>query len=358
MKFVTWLLLFASAIGAVEVKLEQVLAIQGIRENQLVGYGLVTGLAGKGDSRGSVSSATIQSLLKKYGQDAPAKGKYRNTAAVMVMATLPPFSSEGDKIDIQVSALGDAKSLSGGSLLQTALYGADGNIYAVAQGVIQAAERTKPKRSRYSFTGYELFSGSDFRRGNLRSALIPGGAIIEKEVPQNYLLRDTQNKTFFELKLRSFQMSAAFTILRKINEAKLPGVQSAFLASSGRIRVYLDDEKKWMEVVSAIMNLSVDVNPIAKVIVDSRSGLILISGDVPLNQTAVIEAGGSGDFFSELEALNEDAPSGNSRLVPQTVSLKDLVRAFNKAGFSSAQILRILKALHAAGALNADLVII
>ncbi|RME90997.1 MAG: flagellar basal body P-ring protein FlgI, partial [Candidatus Hydrogenedentota bacterium] len=269
-------------------------SVYGIRENQLIGYGLVTGLAGKGDSRNSASNKTIVSLLKRYGVEAPLKGKYRNTAAVMVTASLPPFVSSGEKIDVHVSALGDAKSLNGGVLLQTPLYAANGQVYAVAQGVLLNPEAAGNgiKRSRYSFTGYELFSGRDYRSKQARTFYLPAGAIVEKEVPTNYVFTDTNQKKYFELVLKDFSLSHAYSILQKIqelvNEKKIEGIDTAYLTASGRIRVQLKQSANSLQTIASLLNTPVSIQPRAKVIIDSKTGFIFISGDVMLDKAAFV----------------------------------------------------------------------
>lgn len=356
---VAFAVLVAAPAGAQSVRIKDIADVEGVRDNQLVGYGLVVGLAGTGD-RLRTAIFTRQSLvgmLERLGvntRDNELKLDTRNVAAVVVTANLPPFARPGSRIDIAVSTLGDSTNLQGGILLVTPLLGADGEVYAVAQGAVAT--------SAVAARG----AASSVQRGVPTSARIASGAIVEREIP--YALA---GRTSIRLSLRNPDLTTARRIAAVINVRAASGVATATdprtvaLSLAGRDPIgFLAD----------IEQLRVEPDQMARVIIEEASGTIVMGSAVRVSTVAIAQ-GNLTIRVTETPLVAQPAPFGQGEtvVVPRTsievddqaerrlgvlrggVSLQELVRGLNALGVGPRDLISILQAIKAAGALQAEL---
>jgi len=346
-------------------RIKDIAKVQGVRSNQLMGYGLVVGLNGTGDNDDipQMISSTV-SMLRTFGitvNEADLDSK--NVAAVIVTATLPPFVREGDTIDVTVSAMGRASSIQGGTLLQTPLRAADGEVYAVAQGPVSTG-------------GFTAGNGSNntAQKNYPTVGTTPNGAIVEKTVED-----DIGDKGQISLSLGNADFTTATRIANAINSAYYP-MQIARAANPGRIDVVIPGNYRTNVVsfISTIESLNVTPDNIAKVVFNERTGTIIMGGDVSVDECAITQGGLSiriaRDFnVSQPNPLSlgrgrttvtpedstevEEMPS-SSIVLPPTTSVNDLVGALNAVGATPRDCISILQALKAAGAIHATLEII
>lgn len=342
-------------------RIKDIVAFEGIRDNQLIGYGLVVGLNGTGDSIGN-SPFTEQSMiamLERLGVN--VRGENLNTgnvAAVMVTATLPPFTNQGAKIDVNISSLGDAKSLQGGTLLVTPLMAADGDVYAVAQGSINIA-------------GFSATGESASVIQNIPTAgRIPSGAIVEREI--DFKMEDLQQ---VRLALRN----PDFTTARRIAEA-INGFASASLAKAENpASVVLKRPANYngsiVDLITDVEQLPVQPDQIARVVIDERSGVIVMGSEVKISTVAISQANLTVKITEtpQVSQPNPFSEQGTTTVVPRTdieinsgpdaklavvetgVTLQDLVTGLNRLGVPPRDVISILQAIKAAGALHADI---
>ncbi len=347
--------------SAKTTRIKDIVDIEGVRDNLLVGYGLVVGLNGSGDSLGN-SPFTEQSLiamLERLGVN--VRGETLNTgnvAAVMVTATLPPFSNQGARIDVNVATLGDAESLQGGTLLVTPLKGADGEVYAVAQGSVNI--------SGYSVSG----QAATFIRNIPTSGRIPEGAIVEREI-------DFDLKDFSEIRLAL--RNPDFTTARRISRA-INGFMSANIAmpeNSGSVKLVKPGDFKGtiVDLITDIEQLPIQPDQIARVVIDERSGVIVMGADVTISTVAIAQ-GSLTIKITETPQVSQPNPfssQGQTVVVPRTdinvntgedvklgvletgVTLQDLVTGLNRLGVAPRDTITILQAIKAAGALQAEI---
>jgi flagellar P-ring protein FlgI len=351
-----------AAPAAQLARIKDVATIEGIRDNQLVGYGLVVGLRGTGDSSQTVFPAqTLISALERMGITVPQTGsnsasnmQVKNMAAVFVVATLPPFSRPGYKLDITASSAGDARSLEGGILLMTPLYGPDGQIYAQAQGALVLG-------------GYVAASGGNTKQLNHpTTARIPGGALVERSVPfdlkqmrpVNVLLNDADFHT-------AERMAAAIDIT-------LEGPR-AHAVDSRRIEISVKPDEDIAALLDRIEAIEVDVYPRARVVVNERTGTVVIGGTVRLQPVSILHGGLSVNVISEpLVSQPNMGSNGTTQVVQQTTvqaqdkpvnridlkegaTVEDLVQELQRTGAGARDVISILQAMKEAGALEADL---
>ncbi len=343
-------------------RIKDVATIEGIRDNQLVGYGLVVGLRGTGDSSQTVFPAqTLISTLERMGIAVPQTGansaanmQVKNMAAVFVVATLPPFSQPGYKIDVTISSAGDARSLEGGILLMTPLYGPDGQIYAQAQGGIVLG-------------GYLAAAGGNARLSNHpTTGRIPNGALVERGVHfdlekmrvVNVLLNDADFHT-------AEQMAAAID--------KTLGGDRAHAVDSRRVRITATPGEDIAALLDKVEGVQVDVYPRARVVVNERTGTVVIGGMVRLQPVSILHGGLTVNVISENE-VSQPGPfsSGTTQVVQQTTvqavdkpvnridlkegaTVQDLVQELQETGAGARDVISILEAMKEAGALEADL---
>ena len=358
------LLLIASlllSITAEASRLKDMVSISGVRSNQLVGYGLVVGLDGTGDKT-SFTSQTFRNMLNNFGVAIPTSvdPKSKNIAAVAIHADLPAFSKPGQKIDITVSALGDAKSLRGGSLLMSPLKGADGQVYAVAQGNLVV-----------SGFGVQGADGSRLSLNVPSVGRIPNGATVERAVPTAFAQGDS-----LILNLHRSDFTTSRRVAEQINHLLGEGMAASMDATSIRVRAPRDPSQR-VSFLSVLENLNVEpAMDAAKVVINSRTGTIIIGQNVRVSPVAITHGGLT---VAIAEDLNVDQPNplGNGATVvtPRTgievdegsghmfefspgTNLQDIVDAVNRVGAAPGVLMAILEALKQAGALKAELVVI
>lgn len=349
------------SFAELSTRIKDITRINGIRENQLIGYGIVVGLEGTGDSSSKVAVKSIQNFLNSFGVKIDSsKLKGKNIAAVGVTAKIPPFAKQGDTIDITVSSIGDAKSLQGGMLLLTPLKGADDNVYAVAQGPI-------------SIGGFNTQSGeNEVRKNHSTIGRIPGGATIEKDMKTNYLT--LANTVSFVLSQPDF--ATATSIAKQINQYF--SEEFATVTDPSTIEVYVPEEfREYLSTyIASIQKLEIVPDTTAKVVINERTGTILMGGpikimpvavahgnlNISIKQTKTVSQPGS--FSTGTTAItkqtNINVNEGTGRLIPlkQANSLNDVVKILNTIGASPRDMITILQSMKNAGALKADLEII
>jgi flagellar P-ring protein precursor FlgI len=349
--------------AAAAARVKELTSIEGVRDNQLIGYGLVVGLAGTGDRRQTVFSAqSLTNMLQRMGVSvSPTAIQVSNVAAVMITATLPPFGQPGARLDVTAAAIGDAKNLQGGLLLLTPLKGADGQVYAAAQGSV--------------VTGGFVAGGSGTRQivNHPTAGRIPGGAIIERTAPSAIPGPKVR------LQLRQADFTTAARIAAVINgKFGSNGAIVAQAENSGAVTVLTPASylARPVEFVSEMENLSVETDRLARIVINERTGTITIGKDVKISPIAILH----GSLTVQIETsftVSQPAPmaSGETTLVPQVavgvkeekarnISLKnganvdELVRALMAIGSTPRDIIAILQSLKTAGALEAELEVI
>ena len=341
-------------------RIKDIAKVQGVRSNQLMGYGLVVGLPGTGDSDDTrqMIQSTV-SLLRNFGITVQAADlDSDNVAAVMVTATLPPFVREGDTIDVVVSSMGDADSIQGGVLLQTPLRAANGDVYAVAQGSVSTG-------------GFMAGRGNNRATRNFPTAgSIPNGGIVERTVED-----DIGRNGQISLSLASSDFSTASRIANAINSAY---GDVAHAANPGRIDINVPGfyRSNIVEFVASIEELPVMPDTIAKVVVNERTGTIVMGGNVTVDECAITQGGLTIRITSEVD-VSQPSPfsygttmvtkkaNANAReelsssvVLPATTSVSDIIGALNAVGATPRDCISILQAMKAAGAIHATLEII
>lgn len=356
------LLLLASAVQA--ERLKDLASIQGVRTNQLLGYGLVVGLNGTGDqtTQTPFTLQTFNNMMAQFGIKVPVGGnaQLKNVAAVALYADLPAFAKPGQSIDVTVNSIGNAKSLRGGSLLMAPLKGMDGNIYAIAQGSLVVG-------------GFDA-SGADGSKITVNvpsSGRIPNGASVERPVPSGF----NQGNTL-TLNLNRADFTTAKRIVDKINELLGPGVAQALDAGSVRVSAPIDAGQR-VDYLSILENLEVEAGQaVAKIIINARTGTIVIGQNVVVQPAAVTHGSLTVTITEEPIVSQPNAlAGGDTAVVPKSkvnadqelkpmfkfgpgTTLDEIVRAVNQVGASPSDLMAILEALKQAGALQADLIVI
>lgn len=342
-------------------RLKDISSVAGIRDNQLIGYGLVVGLDGTGDKT-AFTIQSLRSMLGKLGVTVPSHVdlKSKNVAAVSIHANLPPFAKPGQTIDVTVSSIGEAKSLRGGTLLLSPLKGADGNVYAISQGNVVVGG--------FGITGAD---GSSITVNIPSVGRIPGGASVERSVATPF-----PNSPYITFHLHRGDFTTANRVSEAINKKFGPGTAQAIDATSIRVRSPLDVSQK-VAYLSELENLIVDpARAAAKVIINSRTGTIIIGQDVRVSPAAVTH-GNLTVTITERPQVSQPNPlsDGETVVVPQTeleveqenkrmfkfnpgASLDEIVRAINQVGAAPGDLVAILEALKEAGALRASLIVI
>jgi flagellar P-ring protein precursor FlgI len=357
------LLILCAEAAYSQQRIKDLTGIQGVRPNQLVGYGLIVGLDGTGDQTTQTPFTTqaIASMLAQLGVQLPPGQslQLKNVAAVVVTANLPPFASPGQPIDVTVSSIGNAKSLRGGTLLMTPLKGADGRIYAVAQGNVLIAGAGGGA------------AGSSVQINTLNAGRIPAGATVERSVPTT-----VGQGEFVLLEMHSPDFTTASRIAQAINKAFGGAVASALNARQVRVRAPEDsaDRVEFLARIEGLPVVVADASP--KVIVNARTGSVVMNQQVIVAACAVAHGNLSVTINAE-PVISQPNPlsqgqtvvaqqaqvevksdKGQSVVVPNTVSLNEVVKALNAVGATPQDLLAILQAMKAAGALKAELEII
>ena len=355
------LLLSLPAFSASRIK--DIADFEGVRDNQLVGYGMVVGLNGTGDNIKSINFAkeSLVSLLDSVGinsRDGQLKSK--NIAAVMVTANLPAFARQGSRIDVMVSALGDAKNLQGGTLIATPLVGANGEVYAVAQGQV-AVGGVSARGAPASVT-----------KGVPTSGRIANGAIIENEIPFSLESLDT---------IRIALRNPDFTTARRVSDAinAFLGEQTAKATDPATIQLDVPDQykDKIVDLMTKIEQLQVQPDQTAKVVIDESSGIVVIGKDVKINRLAIAQ-GNLTIKITDMPIVSQPLPFSDGTTVTGVtsaidinesvetklsvldtgVNLQELVDGLNALGVSPRDLISILQAIKASGALQADIEVI
>lgn len=342
-------------------RIKDIASIEGVRSNQLVGYGLVVGLNGSGDSlrNSPFTRQSLEGMMERQGVNIRGTNlNTKNVAAVMVTADLPPFAMPGARLDVSVSAMGDAKSLLGGTLLVTSLQGADGSVFAVAQGAVQTGA--------VSASGG---SGSSITRGVPTAGRIASGGVVERETGFN--LQDMQT---LRLSLRNPDFTTAQRVASAIN-SNFPG--SAYAENGTIVAIRSPQDMGVASFLSRLENLPVQVDSPAKVIIDEVNGVIVM-GDAVRISTVAIAQGNLTVTVQENPMVSQPAPfsGGQTVVTPQSsvtveeetgrrmqivggqTSLSTLVNGLNALGVSPRDMISILQAIKAAGALQAEIEVI
>jgi flagellar P-ring protein precursor FlgI len=358
---IAFLLALAAASGA--TRLKDLASIEGVRDNQLVGYGLVVGLAGTGDrSQTMFPAQSLANLLQRMGVTiSPTAMRVANTAAVMVTATLGPFAQPGTKIDVTAAAVGDAANLQGGLLILTELRGADGRVYALAQGPVVTGGFVAGR------------SGTQQTVNHPTVGRVPSGATVERPAPTP----DPGRR--LHLQLRDADFTTAARVVEAVNKTfGQAGAPVAAAQSSGLIAIELPPSyfERPVEFVAQLENVTVEADRPAKVVINERTGTIVIGKDVRIAPVAVMH----GSLTVEIQTsylVSQPAPlgAGTTQVVPQTAvgvkeektrnivlkqgaTVEELVRALSAIGSTPRDIIAILQNMRAAGALEAELEVI
>jgi flagellar P-ring protein precursor FlgI len=345
-------------------RVKDLVDIEGVRDNMLVGYGLVVGLNGSGDSlkNAPFTQQTLQTMLERLGVNTRGTTmQTKNVAAVMVTANLPAFAATGTRIDVSVSALGDAKSLQGGTLMVTTLFGADGQIYAVGQGPVAIGGFT---------AGGDAASVT---RGVPTAGRISNGAIVEREI--GFALASEHT---LRLSLHNPDLTTASRIASAVNSYMGGTVAEATDPSTVRLTIPDGYPKGVIGMLTDLEQVKVDPDDKAKVIIDEQSGVIVMGADVRISTVAIAQ-GNLTIRVTETPQVSQPQPfsnTGTTQVVPRTqiqiddgkgnkmavlhegVSLQSLVNGLNALGVGPRDIISILQAIKAAGALQADIQVI
>ena len=345
-------------------RVKDLVEIEGIRDNMLVGYGLVVGLNGSGDSlkNAPFTQQSLQTMLERMGVNTRGTTmQTKNVAAVMVTGNLPPFAAQGSRIDVSVSAMGDAKSLQGGTLLVTSLFGADGQIYALGQGPVAIG----------GFTASG--DAASVTRGVPTAGRIANGAIVEREIGFNLSAQKT-----LRLSLRNPDLTTATRIASAVNAYMGGGVAEATDPATVRLSVPESYPHGVMGLLTDLEQVKVDPDEVARVVIDEQSGVIVMGADVRISTVAIAQ-GNLTIRVTETPEVSQPAPfskGGTTEIVPRTqiaiddgkgnkiavlhegVSLRSLVDGLNALGVGPRDIISILQAIKAAGALQADIQVI
>lgn len=345
--------------ASVTARLKDITRVCGARENQLFGYGLVIGLDGTGDTANTVFTVnTVTSMLQRLGVTIPqGRIRLKNVAAVMVTANIGPFGKSGDRLDVTVSSLGDATSLQGGTLLQTPLQGADSHVYAVAQGAL-------------SLGGFAASAGgASTKSGHPTVGRIPNGALIEQEIPMQFVV---QNR--LSLSLTNPDFSTAARIATVVREHLKVGDTQVAARDAATVDITIPEtyRQKVVELIGVLGDLRVPVDVPAKVVVNERTGTVVIGGQATVLPVALAQGDltitvnpaffasqpppfSSGSTVTEHSADIEVKDSRVSLMEVRGSTVDELVRTLNLMRVSPRDIIAILQALKQAGALQAEL---
>jgi flagellar P-ring protein precursor FlgI len=337
--------------------------VVGARDNQLLGYGVVTGLSGTGDDiTAPFAAQSLLALMRRLGvQVDGSQIRLRNVAAVLVTTTIPAFSRAGAHLDVTVSSIGNARSLQGGVLLQSPLYGADLRVYAVAQGPLVIG-------------GYEAhgYSGSSVRNNTTTAGRVPGGALVEKEIAMPYAKDDV-----ITLALRQGDFVTSQRIVEAVNKSLGNGTATAIDGGSVQIKAPAKFKGHSVELVATVGDIEIQPSTPARVVLNERTGTIIAGGDVRLSPVAIAQ-GGLTIVIRETPTVSQPGPlaAGNTAVVQNSditptetkptpsmtylegaASLADVARALSTLGVGPRELASILQALHGAGALHAEVIV-
>jgi flagellar P-ring protein precursor FlgI len=359
------LFFLGSAVPVQADHIRDLAQVAGVRNNQLIGYGLVVGLDGSGDqtTQAPFTTQSLENMLQQFGITVPANSRpqLKNAAAVMVTGDLPPFAKPGQTIDVTVASIGNAKSIRGGQLLMTPLRGADGSVYAMAQGSVVVGGISASGKS-----------GSSVQINISASGRVPNGASVERSVPSSF-----GSNGLMVLNLDSPDFTTAARIAQAVNGVYGIGTASALDGGSVGVRAPVDPAQRvaWL---GAILALEVQPgDPPARVVVNSRTGTVVIGSDVRVSAAAVAHGAIQVTITEtpQVSQPNAFSKTGTTQVVQDTsiqvsedgahmfkfgpgTSLDTIVRAVNQVGAAPSDLISILQALKQAGALHAELVVI
>jgi flagellar P-ring protein precursor FlgI len=325
-------LLLATPTFAAPSRLKDIVSVKGVRENPIIGYGLVIGLAGTGDGGGEITNTSLKKMFEKLGLNPKSEVSSKNVAAVVVTAKLPAFARVGQKVDLIVSSIGDASSLAGGTLLVTPLKAGDGNIYAVGAGPLSIGGMKK---------------GSKFAT----TATLPGGATVEKEI-----ITEFEKKNSLRLSLNYPDFTTAARIEKVINEELGGKFASAKDATTIDLIVPNQYERNVVQLMAIIENFKVNTDSVAKIVINERTGTIVAGGDIMVKPVAIshgdltVEVKGEGDAKS--------AKPGSIYYMEKGTSLSDLVKSLNAFGVAPDDLISIFQTLKRDGALVGEIELI
>lgn len=342
-------LLVLVALPCFGARLKDIATLKGARSNQLFGYGVVVGLAGTGDKSNELTESSLSLVLKGLGVDVKSqKMDTKNAAAVIVTATLPPYSKTGTRLDVQISSVGSASSLEGGSLMMSALRGADGKVYAMASGKILALKKA---------AGGSGGGGSSSQ--NLVTGLIPGGATLEREVPQNFA-----SMKEFRYQLLNPDFTTAVRMARRINEELGGKYATAVDAATVDVLPPYHFETNPVELLAQVEGIEVEADTRSKVVINAKTGTVVLGGQVRITPVAIAQGNLKIEIKEERSpagaeggAKEEAATTKDQKLMvmKKGTNIADIASSLNDMGANSEDLISLLQALKASGALMAEI---
>jgi flagellar P-ring protein precursor FlgI len=356
------LFLAAPAALAEGARIKDVAVIAGARDNQLVGYGLVVGLAGDGDKNPLYTVQTVANMLQRYGLSVPASTlSSKNVAVVMVTADIPAFKKEGTRLDVTVSSMGDAKSLQGGVLVQTPLTGADGKVYAVAQGPLSLGGIS---------AGTDGGGGASVQKNHPTVGQIINGALVEREIPMEIV-----NDHHLELLLREPDFTSASHMAAAVNE-KFPGSSEALDSTTVRVQIPDNLEGSTVDFVAQLEAVEVVADVPARIIINERTGTIVATSRIRIASCAVSQGSITISIASTMDVSqpNPFSQTGTTEVNPRTdtkvkedkaalialpemPTVEKVATALNALGVTPRDMMSMFQAMKQAGALQAELII-
>lgn len=311
-------------------RIKDLVSIKGVRENSLIGYGLVIGLNGTGDGGGEITNTSLKKMFQTLGLNPQKEVTSKNVAAVIVTAKLPAFGRLGQKLDITVSSIGDASSLAGGTLLVTPLKGGDGQIYAVASGSLSIGGLEKGKKF-------------------ATTARIPDGGVVEKELEMSF-----NEKKALRLALNSPDFTTAARIEKVINQEL--GGKYATASDSATIDLIIPTyyERKVVELIAHVENYRVSADVAARIVINERTGTVVAGGEIILKKSAISH----GSLVLEVKGGGSGSGKEAVHVVEQSTTINDLVKALNALGTTPEDLISIFQSLKTQGALVAEIELI
>lgn len=356
------MVLFGCSAQAAEARMKDIVSVEGVRDNMLMGYGLVVGLNGTGDKlkNNAFTEQSLIAFLERQGVNTRGTElKSRNVAAVTVTAKLPPFARNGSQVDVMVSAMGDAKDLQGGTLLATPLYGADGEVYVVAQGAI-------------SISGFRAQGESTtVTKGVPTNGFIANGGIVEREI--NFAFNSLKE---VKLALRNPDISTARQVTESINLNVGPGISEVVDPGTVMVKVPLNYQGNVTQLLADIEQIAVKTDQVARIVIDEASGTIVMGENVRVDTVAVAQGnlvvkveetpvvsqpnpfapeGAQTVAATQTNVIVDDSPGKRMAVLNRGATLKDLVAGLNALGVGPRDLITILQTIKAAGALQADI---
>lgn len=310
-------------------RLKELVTIKGVRSNPIIGYGLVIGLNGTGDSGGEITNTSLKKMFQTLGLNPQSEVSSKNVAAVIVTAKIQPFSRIGQKLDVTVSSISDASSLAGGTLLVTPLKGGDGKVYAIADGPLSIGGLQK---------------GASFAT----TARIPNGAIIEREIETSF-----NDKKAVRMAINNPDFTTAARIEKTINQELGGKFASASDAATIDIIIPNNYEKKIVTLLATLENLEVVADTSAKIVINERTGTLVAGGNILLKKSAISH----GDLVVEVKG-EENNSKNYLHTIKKSTTINDLVKALNALGTKPEDLISIFQALKKNGSLIADIELI